>query len=113
MNRKLEMMLSIGADHVLDYQKDDFTEIGESYDVIVDTVARRKIAEYKRILNPEGLFVMIGGSRSAIFQAVFLGRVIQEKMESIWGSTCGANRTTRRIWVSSRSCLTREQSNLL
>lgn len=72
-DRKLEMMLSIGADHVLDYKKDDFTEIGESYDVIVDTVATRKIVEYKRILNPEGLFVMIGGSRSAIFQAVFLG----------------------------------------
>ncbi len=71
--RKLEMMLSIGADVVLDYQKHDFMEIGESYDVIVDTVARRKIAEYKRILNPDGLFVMIGGSRSAVFQAVFLG----------------------------------------
>jgi NADPH:quinone reductase-like Zn-dependent oxidoreductase len=71
--RKLEMMLSIGADHVLDYQKEDFTKSGGTYDIIVDTVARRKLAEYKRILNPHGLFVMVGGSRSAIFQAVFLG----------------------------------------
>lgn len=71
--RKQEMMQSIGADRVLDYQKEDFTQIGETYDVIVDTVAKRKIVEYKRILNPDGLFVMVGGSRSAIFQAVFLG----------------------------------------
>ena len=71
--RKLQMMQSIGADRVLDYQKEDFMKVGETYDVIVDTVARRKISEYKSILNPEGLFVMVGGSRSAIFQAVFLG----------------------------------------
>ena len=71
--RKLEVMQSIGADHVLDYQQDDFTKIGNTYDVIVDTVAKRTIAEYKRLLNPGGLFVMIGGSRSAIFQALVLG----------------------------------------
>jgi len=71
--RKLDMMRSIGADHVIDYQQEDFTKRGECYDIIVDTVARRGLSEYKRILNPGGLFVMIGGSRSAIFQAAFLG----------------------------------------
>jgi NADPH:quinone reductase-like Zn-dependent oxidoreductase len=71
--RKLEMMRSVGADHVLDYRKEDFTKSGEYYDFIVDTVARRSLSEYKRILNPGGLFVMVGGSRSAIFQAAFLG----------------------------------------
>ncbi|MFW9910591.1 MAG: NAD(P)-dependent alcohol dehydrogenase [Candidatus Thorarchaeota archaeon] len=71
--RKLEMMSSIGADHVIDYRQEDFTKSDETYDIIVDTVARRSLSEYKRILNPGGLFVMIGGSRSAIFQAAFLG----------------------------------------
>jgi NADPH:quinone reductase-like Zn-dependent oxidoreductase len=71
--RKLDMMRSIGADHVIDYQQEDFTKRGECYDIIVDTVARRGLSEYKRILNPGGLFVMIGGSRSAILQAAFLG----------------------------------------
>jgi NADPH:quinone reductase-like Zn-dependent oxidoreductase len=71
--RKLEMMQSIGADNVIDYQKEDFTKSGQTYDVIVDTVAKRSISEYKQILNSGGLFVMVGGSRSAIFQAVFLG----------------------------------------
>ena len=71
--RKQDMMRSIGADHVLDYQQNDFTKRGESYDVIVDTVARRSLSEYKQVLNKGGLFVMVGGSRSAIFQAAFLG----------------------------------------
>lgn len=71
--RKLEMMQSIGADTVIDYQQEDFTKRGQTYDIIVDTVAKRSISEYKQILNPKGLFVMVGGSRSAIFQAVFLG----------------------------------------
>ncbi|MFW9959020.1 MAG: NAD(P)-dependent alcohol dehydrogenase [Candidatus Odinarchaeota archaeon] len=71
--RKLEMMQSIGADHVIDYREEDFTKQGQTYDVIVDTVAKRSLSEYKRVLNPGGLFVMVGGSRSAIFQAAFLG----------------------------------------
>lgn len=71
--RKLDMMRSIGADHVIDYQQEDFTKHGEYYDIIVDTVARRSLSSYRRVLNPGGLFVMVGGSRSAIFQAAFLG----------------------------------------
>ena len=71
--RKLDMMRSIGADHVIDYQQEDFTKRGECYDIIVDTVARRTLSEYNRSLNPGGLFVMVGGSRSAIFQAAVLG----------------------------------------
>lgn len=71
--RKLEMMRSIGADHVIDYHQEDFVNSGQHYDIILDTVAKRSLSEYKRILNPGGLFVMVGGSRSAIFQAAFLG----------------------------------------
>jgi NADPH:quinone reductase-like Zn-dependent oxidoreductase len=71
--RKLEMMRSIGANHVIDYRQEDFTKIGQTYDIIIDTVARHSISEYKRVLNPGGLLVMVGGSRSAIFQAAFLG----------------------------------------
>ena len=88
--RKLEMMRSIGADHVIDYQQEDFAKSGQSYDVIVDTVARRSLSEYKRILNPGGLFVMVGGSRSAIFQAAFLGPLYSRDGEkhlglNMWG----------------------------
>jgi len=94
--RKLEMMRSIGADHVIDYQQEDFTKGGQYYDVIIDTVARRSLSEYKSILNPGGLFVMIGGSRSAIFQAAFLGPLYSRDGEkhlglNLWGEPFNKN----------------------
>ncbi|PNX52390.1 MAG: alcohol dehydrogenase [Thermoplasmata archaeon M9B2D] len=70
---KLEMMKSIGADHVLDYKVTDFTRTGERYDFILDTVARRSLVSYRRTLNPNGMYIMVGGSRSALFQGIVLG----------------------------------------
>jgi NADPH:quinone reductase-like Zn-dependent oxidoreductase len=88
--KKLDMMRSIGADHVLDFHETDFTKTGERYDMIIDTVARRSIFASKRALNPDGLFVMIGGSRSAFFQVVFLGPLISragsKKLSFNWWS---------------------------
>ncbi|TET07594.1 MAG: NAD(P)-dependent alcohol dehydrogenase, partial [Candidatus Thorarchaeota archaeon] len=74
--KKLDLMRSIGADHVLDFHETDFTKTGERYDMIIDTVARRSIFAAKRALSPDGLFVIVGGSRSAFFQFVFLGPLI-------------------------------------
>jgi NADPH:quinone reductase-like Zn-dependent oxidoreductase len=73
---KLDMLRSIGADHVIDYMETDYTKTGDRYDLILDTVARRSILAYRRVLKPDGTFIMVGGSRSAIFQAVFLGPLI-------------------------------------
>jgi NADPH:quinone reductase-like Zn-dependent oxidoreductase len=73
---KLEMMKTIGADYVIDYLKTDFTKTGERYDMILDTVARRSLISYRRALNPNGIFIMVGGSRSAIFQAIVLGPLV-------------------------------------
>lgn len=70
---KLELMRSLGADHVLDYTKTDFTRTGQHYDRIVDVVARRALAAYQRALQPGGLFVMIGGSMALVLQTVILG----------------------------------------
>ena len=73
---KLEMMRSIGADHVIDYTKEDFTKKKQRYDFILDFAAYHSIFDYKRALNPKGIFVMVGGSSARIFQAVFLGALI-------------------------------------
>jgi NADPH:quinone reductase-like Zn-dependent oxidoreductase len=73
---KLEMIRSIGADHVIDYQREDCTRSGERYDLIMDTVARRSIFNYRRVMAPDGLFVLVGGSRYAIFQAMLLGPLV-------------------------------------
>jgi NADPH:quinone reductase-like Zn-dependent oxidoreductase len=74
--RKLEMLRSIGADHVIDYTQEDFTQSGQQYDLILDVVAYRSIFDYKRALSPNGIFVFVGGSTAAIFQAFFLGPLI-------------------------------------
>ena len=73
---KLDMLRSIGADHVIDYTKEDFTKSGQRYDLILDVVARRSIFAYRRALNPEGICVFVGGSTAAIFQGLLLGPLI-------------------------------------
>jgi len=70
--KKLDMMRSIGADHVIDFRQEDYTKTGHQYDMIIDTVANRSLSDYKRALTSDGLFVMIGGSRRALLQAMFL-----------------------------------------
>src|SRR5512137_2173509 len=74
--RKFEMLRAIGADHVIDYAQEDCTMGVERYDLILDTVARRSIFDYRRVMAPDGLFVLLGGSRFAIFQAMFLGPLV-------------------------------------
>jgi len=53
---KLEMMRSIGADHVIDYTQEDYTKNGQHYDLILDVKVYRSIFDYKRALRPRGLF---------------------------------------------------------
>ncbi|TFE25248.1 NAD(P)-dependent alcohol dehydrogenase [Cohnella luojiensis] len=69
---KLEMLLSIGADRVLDYTKDDFTAIGLQYDLILDVVGNRSVFAIKRALKSGGTYVMVGGSLHRILQAMLV-----------------------------------------
>ncbi len=71
--RKLDMMRSIGADQVIDYTQEDFTQNGQRYDLILDLVAYHSIFDYKRALSPKGVYVMVGGSMAHIFQTLFFG----------------------------------------
>jgi len=71
---KLEMMRSIGFDHVIDYQKQDFTKNGKCYDLIVDTRTTRTPAEYARSLNPGGTYATVGGPEMRVlFRILFAG----------------------------------------
>jgi NADPH:quinone reductase-like Zn-dependent oxidoreductase len=73
---KLDMMLSIGADHVIDYTQEDFSKSGKRYDLILDVVVYRPIFDYKRVLNPKGIFLAVGGSMATTFKIAFLGPLI-------------------------------------
>jgi NADPH:quinone reductase-like Zn-dependent oxidoreductase len=68
---KLEMLRSLGADHVVDYQQEDFTRSGRQYDLIVDVIGNKSVSDYRRALAPAGTYAMIGG-RSATVAEVFL-----------------------------------------
>jgi NADPH:quinone reductase-like Zn-dependent oxidoreductase len=72
--RNLEMARSIGADHVIDYIKEDFTHNGQQYDLILAVNGYHPISEYLRALSPEGIYVVAGGSMVQLFQASLQGR---------------------------------------
>jgi len=59
--RNVELVQSLGADHVIDYTKEDFTKGDQKYDVILDNVANHSLSECRRVLTPNGIYVMIGG----------------------------------------------------
>jgi NADPH:quinone reductase-like Zn-dependent oxidoreductase len=74
--KKLEMLRSIGADHVIDYSEEDFTKNGQQYDLILDIAGHHSICDYKRVLSSNGIYSLVGGSRFTIFQTLFLGPLI-------------------------------------
>jgi len=71
--RNLDMVRSIGADQVIDYTQEDFTQNGRSYDLIIDAVGNRSIFDYKRALSPNGICVIIGFSAALMLQYLLFG----------------------------------------
>ena len=70
---KLDMLRSMGFDHVIDYTKEDFTKNGQRYDLVLDAKTNRSMFDYARALSPNGTYVTVGGSISRLLQALFLG----------------------------------------
>lgn len=70
---KAEQARSLGADHVIDYSKEDFTRSGKQYDLILAVNGSRSIFDYRRALTPRGIYVMAGGNSTQLFQALLLG----------------------------------------
>ncbi|MCJ7520252.1 MAG: NAD(P)-dependent alcohol dehydrogenase [Anaerolineaceae bacterium] len=76
--RNLEMVRSIGADHVIDYKKEDFTQNGQQYDLILAVNGYHPISDYLHALKPEGTYVVAGGSMAQLFQAASNGKRISK-----------------------------------
>jgi NADPH:quinone reductase-like Zn-dependent oxidoreductase len=73
---KLEFMRSLGADHVIDYAREDFTRNGRGYDLILDLAAYRPASAYWRSLLPGGRYLYVGGSVATLLQVLTIGPVI-------------------------------------
>jgi NADPH:quinone reductase-like Zn-dependent oxidoreductase len=71
--RNLELVRSLGTDHVIDYTQEDFMKNGQHYDLILAAAGYRSMFDYRRALSPKGICVVTGGSMPQIFQAMLLG----------------------------------------
>jgi NADPH:quinone reductase-like Zn-dependent oxidoreductase len=89
--RNLDLVRSLGADQVIDYTKEDFTKGDQRYDVILDNVANRSLSEIRRVLKPNGIYVLIGGGGANegrwlgpglthALKAMFLSKFVSQKM---------------------------------
>ncbi len=72
---KLDLMRSLGADHVIDYAQEDFTRNGRQYDLIFDVKTTRSIYDYRRALLPKGIYVTVGGKTARILQMLLLRKL--------------------------------------
>lgn len=71
--RNIELARSLGADHVIDYTRDDFTKSGRQYDLILAANGYHSLAEYQRALSPNGKYVMTGGTTAQMFEVLLFG----------------------------------------
>jgi len=70
--KKMDMVRSIGADHVIDYTQEDFTRKEQRYDLILDIIANRSVSDYARVLTPKGNYVSVAFKPSAMFLGPFI-----------------------------------------
>src|SRR5260370_5663625 len=74
--RKIDTGRSIGAEHMMDYKREDFTTNGRRYDLILGANAHRSIFDYRRALTQDGIYVAVGGGLPQIFGAMLLAPLL-------------------------------------
>ena len=74
--KNVEQSSSLGADYTIDYSKDDFTRTRNRYDLIVAVNGNTSLLAYKKLLNPSGRYVMVGGALTQIFKSLIFGRFL-------------------------------------
>lgn len=85
-SHKLDVVRAVGADHIIDYAEQDFTKMGERYDLIVDCQNLRPMSDIMRALEPGGTYAMVGGSR-----------ILPLLFRSLWASVTAESRKLRLV----------------
>lgn len=76
---KSDFMRALGADHVIDYDREDFTRNGKRYDLILDVIAHRSVFAYQRALHKNGTYFCVGGSAGVLLQVFLLGPMFRSR----------------------------------
>jgi NADPH:quinone reductase-like Zn-dependent oxidoreductase len=94
--QSLEMVRSIGADHLIDYTQQDFTRTGQRYDLILEMAGNRSLADLRRALTPKGTLVLVGGSGGRWFmgtgrtlRAVLVSPFVGQRLRSFFSKPRG------------------------
>jgi NADPH:quinone reductase-like Zn-dependent oxidoreductase len=99
--KSLDLVRSIGADHVIDYTQEDFTRSGQRYDLILEMAGNRSLADLRRALTPKGTLVLVGGSGGKWFRAPV---ALSERLCCHCSRASGCARSSpsqgERIWLS-------------
>ena len=95
-----DMARSLGADHVLDYTKTDFTKDGRRYDLILAVNGNNSPSDYMRVLSPGGVCVAIGGSNAQIFQSLLLGPLMSIGRRKKMGAMVGKMNQKDLIFIT-------------
>ena len=82
---KVDLVRSLGADHVIDYTKVDYTSTGERYDWILDTDSHHSIFRIRNALRPKGVYVTLGGEVGRLFQGLVLGPLVSMRSDQWTG----------------------------
>ena len=96
--KSVELVRSIGADHVVDYTQQDFTRTGQRYDLILEMAGNRSLADLRRALSPRGTLVLVGGSGGRWFmgtgrtlRAVLVSPLVGQRLRSFFSKPKGAD----------------------
>jgi NADPH:quinone reductase-like Zn-dependent oxidoreductase len=96
--KSLDLVRSIGADHVVDYTQQDFTQTGERYDLILEMAGNRSLSDLRRALTPKGTLVLVGGSGGRWFmgtgrtlRAVVTSPFVGQRLRSFFSKPRGAD----------------------
>jgi len=89
--RNVDMVRSLGADHVIDYTRENFTEKDEKYDLILGVNGYHPLSAYKRVLTSTGIYIMAGGTSKQIFSAMLLGSLMSTKGKKMGGVSAKPN----------------------